>query len=218
MVALFYSCEENTSLACYENLCYQRNHDLTYCKKKRFKYTLKVLLKAFGISHNSWEQAAMGRPKWRTSVRSGAKSHEANRIAAAEQRRQDRKSRASQSPTAATIPCPHCTRTLSSAEAPYGKFLILLRLGGARGTMGRGNGREPLFFLSPSRHSPRAAVFSLSPGLQPRNFYGQSSTKEASAEERGTRTFRARIGLTSHLRTHRDRLSQPRMIRWSSSN
>jgi len=39
------------------------------------------------------------------------KSYEANRIASAEQHRQDRKSRALKSPTAATIPCPHRTRT-----------------------------------------------------------------------------------------------------------
>ena len=38
--------------------------------------------------------------------------------------------------------------------------------------------------LSTSLHSPRAAVFSLSLGLQPRNLWGQSSAKEASAEER----------------------------------
>ena len=63
-------------------------------QKKRFKDTLKMSLKAFAIgSHNLWEQAAMDRPKWRASVRSGVKSHEANRIAVAdhEQRRQDRK-------------------------------------------------------------------------------------------------------------------------------
>ena len=74
---------------------------------------------------------------------------------------------------------PSPVHTAPELSPPYGKFLILLRLGGARGTMGRGNGREPLFSLSPSRHSPRAAVFFLSPGLRPRNLYGQSSTKEA---------------------------------------
>ena len=31
-------------------------------QKKRFKDTLKVSLKTFGISHNLWEQAAMDRP------------------------------------------------------------------------------------------------------------------------------------------------------------
>ena len=109
-------------------------------QKKCFKDTLKVSLKAFGISHNLWEQAAMDRPKKQASVCSGEKSHKANRIAAAEQHRQDRKSRAN-SLAAATISYSHCTRT-----------------------------------------------------------------------------FRVWIGLTSHLRTHRDRLPSPRMIRWSSWN
>ena len=104
-------------------------------QKKRFKDNLKVSLKAFGISHNFWEQAAMDRQKWRAAVRSGAQSHEADRTAAAEQRREDRKRNASMPQTASTIPCPHCTKT-----------------------------------------------------------------------------FRARIGLTSHLRTHRDRLSQPQDV------
>ena len=80
-------------------------------QKKRFKNTLKVSLKAFNISYNSWEQAAMKRRKWRAAVCSGAESHEANRIAAAEQHRKDRKSSAFKSPTAATILCPYCTRT-----------------------------------------------------------------------------------------------------------
>ena len=89
---------------------------------------------------------------------------------------------------------------LSSAEAPYGKLIILV-LGGCAGndrqtdrrvylesyTINNIEGREPrpLFSLSPSRHSARAAVFSLASGLRPRNRYGQSSTKEDSAEERG---------------------------------
>ena len=73
-------------------------------QKKHFKDTLKVSLKAFGISHNSWEQAAMDRPKWQASVSTcGTKYHEANRIVAAEELRQDRKSRVSKSLTAATI-------------------------------------------------------------------------------------------------------------------
>ena len=44
-------------------------------QKKRFKDTLKVSLKAFSISYNSWEQAAMKRRKWRAAVCSGAESH-----------------------------------------------------------------------------------------------------------------------------------------------
>lgn len=48
--------------------------------KKRFKDTLKVSLKAFNISHSSWEQAAMKRRKWRAALWSGAESHEANEL------------------------------------------------------------------------------------------------------------------------------------------
>ena len=121
----------------------------------------------------------MDRPKWWASVRSGAKFHEANRIAAAEQRRQDRKSRASQSPTAATIPCPHCTKTLSSAEAPMGNFLILLRLGGRAGNDGKREWARASLLSFPFPAFPARCRFFLSPGLRPRNLYGQSSTKEA---------------------------------------
>ena len=73
--------------------------------KKRFKDTLKASLKAFNISHDTWELTAMDRRGWRSVVHKGAKSCEANRIAAAEQRRQARKSNASKPLTAATIPC-----------------------------------------------------------------------------------------------------------------
>ena len=60
------------------------------CVNKAGRVTLVTLV----FSYNSREQAAMDRPKWQTSVRSGAKSHGANRIAAAEKRRQGRKRRA----------------------------------------------------------------------------------------------------------------------------
>ena len=69
------------------------------------------------------------------------------------------------------------SQTLSSAEAPYGKFLNNVGFGRARGERWD------------SLHALRAAVFSLSPGLRPKNIYGQSSTKEASAEERASQIF-----------------------------
>ena len=81
------------------------------CPKKRFKDTLKASLKAFNISHTTWEQTAEDRDGWRAAVHQGAKSYEANRIAAAEQRREARKNSANRSPAAATIPCPYCQRT-----------------------------------------------------------------------------------------------------------
>ena len=79
--------------------------------KKRFKDSLKASLKAFDICPDAWEIAAQDRSCWRTSVQKGAKDCEANRTAAAVQRRQARKDSANSSPAAATIPCPHCQRT-----------------------------------------------------------------------------------------------------------
>ena len=80
-------------------------------QKKRFKDTLKVSLKAFDINHDTWEQTAQDRGVWRSAVHTGAKIHEANRIAAAVQRRQTRKNSANNPLPPATIPCPHCPRT-----------------------------------------------------------------------------------------------------------
>ena len=80
--------------------------------KKRYKDTLKDSLKAFSISHTDWEQMAKDRASWRAALHhQGTKAHEDNRIAAAKQRREARKDRASKSPADATIPCPHCHRT-----------------------------------------------------------------------------------------------------------
>ena len=92
---------------------HQGKHSLG-CPKKCFKDTVKAFLKAFNISHMTWEQIAEDRDSWRAAVHQGAKSHEANRIAAAEQCREARKNSANRSPAAATIPCPHCQRTFQT--------------------------------------------------------------------------------------------------------
>ena len=63
--------------------------------------------------------------------------------------------------------------SLSSAEAPYGKFFNNIGFGFGRARRERW---EEAF--------PAHCRFSLSPGVRPRNLYGQSSTKGASAEER----------------------------------
>ena len=57
-------------------------------EKKRFKDTLKISLKAFGIYPDSWELIA---EDWCSSIHKGATTCEANRTAAAEQRRRARK-------------------------------------------------------------------------------------------------------------------------------
>ena len=81
-------------------------------QKKRFKDTLKTSLKAFAITPDSWEQTAMDRAKWHSSVHKGSKICEANRTAAAEQRRQARKARASNlQDDVPLVLCPNCQRT-----------------------------------------------------------------------------------------------------------
>ena len=83
-------------------------------QRKRFKDTLKVSLKSFGIEPASWEQTASDRVTWRAAIHHGASWHEDNAKSAAERRRKERKDRAFQPPAAATIPCPHCSRTFKA--------------------------------------------------------------------------------------------------------
>lgn len=82
-------------------------------QKKRFRDTLKVSLKAFDINPDSWEESAVDRDKWRAAVHKGAKLCEANRTAAAVQKRQARKSRANKLPDndMPVFVCPNCQRT-----------------------------------------------------------------------------------------------------------
>ena len=66
--------------------------------KKHYKDTLKVSLKAFDISTDTLDQTVQDGGKWWASVHKGAKTCEANRIAAAEQCRQVRKKQCKQIP------------------------------------------------------------------------------------------------------------------------
>ena len=86
--------------------------------KKRFKDNLKASLKAFNISHGTWEKKAKDRNEWRSAVHQGTETYETSRIAAAEMRRQVRKDTTIRSQTAPTIPCPVCQRTLG-ADRPH---------------------------------------------------------------------------------------------------
>ena len=64
-------------------------------QKKRFKATLNISLRAFGIHPDTWEQSAQYRANRRSSVHKVSMTCEPNRTVAAEQRRQARKARAS---------------------------------------------------------------------------------------------------------------------------
>ena len=79
-------------------------------KTDRFKDDVKTTLKAFNIKDGQLEGLAAKRDTWRATVHEGAAQCEADRITAADQRRQIRKDKANDSVTVATIPCPKCNR------------------------------------------------------------------------------------------------------------
>nr|VZI30317.1 unnamed protein product [Spirometra erinaceieuropaei] len=80
----------------------------------RYKDTLKSSLKCLQINPTNWEELALDRPTWRRTVKTGAAIYEANRIAAAQAKREARKSQLRPVSNAAARPlptCPRCQRT-----------------------------------------------------------------------------------------------------------
>ena len=77
-------------------------------QKKRYKDSLKVSTKLFHIEPDTWEDLALDRSAWRSSVKRGAKLHEENRISLAKQKRAKRKERSREASAAAH---PECGRT-----------------------------------------------------------------------------------------------------------
>lgn len=62
--------------------------------KKRFKDSLKISLKDFGISPTVWETKAQNRDSWRSGIKNGAVRYEATRTRLAQEKREERKRRA----------------------------------------------------------------------------------------------------------------------------
>ena len=78
-------------------------------QKKRFKDSLKMSVKDFGICDNTWETLAKNRSVWRSGIASGAHSAEARRLDEAEKKRAARKARAgSISTLGSEHTCPTC--------------------------------------------------------------------------------------------------------------
>ena len=87
--------------------------------KKRYKDTLKEVVKNCDIPHSTWEQSAQNRPVWRSLVRLGVSRYEGKRITDKQQSRLRRRERQiSQTGPAPSIPCPHCNR-LSRARIGF---------------------------------------------------------------------------------------------------
>ena len=80
-------------------------------QRKRFKDSLKVSLKDFNISAESWETLASERPFWRHLISKSATTAEERRSLVAERKRAARKARATSTNTMApTHFCPTCGR------------------------------------------------------------------------------------------------------------
>ncbi|KAL9961518.1 hypothetical protein ACROYT_G030473 [Oculina patagonica] len=80
-------------------------------QRKRYKDSLKVSLKDFNISTESWESLASDRPSWRQCITKGAQAAEKRRSCQAEEKRAAHKGRAvSTNSTAPTHFCSTCGR------------------------------------------------------------------------------------------------------------
>ena len=80
-------------------------------QKKRYRDCLKVSLKDFGVSADSWESLAENRSNWRSKTTSGARAAEEQRLCTAEKKRATRKARDTSAPiTASAHVCPTCGR------------------------------------------------------------------------------------------------------------
>ena len=80
--------------------------------KKRWKDSLKESLKKIDIDANNWETLATDRAAWRAMINSQVNEAEDHRVAAAERKRSERKTRAANSIAATNDHlCQHCDRS-----------------------------------------------------------------------------------------------------------
>ena len=80
-------------------------------QRKRYKDSLKVSLKGFNTSTESWESLASDRPSWHHLITKGINTAEEGRTLQAEQRRAARKARAtSTASTTLSLYFPTCGR------------------------------------------------------------------------------------------------------------
>nr|VZI05706.1 unnamed protein product [Spirometra erinaceieuropaei] len=87
---------------------------------RRDKDTLKSSLKLLQINTANWEVLARDRPTWRRTVKTGAAIYEANRITAANTKREARKSQLRPVSNAAAQPLPTCPRCQQTFWARIG--------------------------------------------------------------------------------------------------
>ena len=101
-------------------------------QKKRYKDSLKVSVKHFGMCDNTWETLAKNRTMWRAGITSGACDAEDRRLAEAEKKRTARKARAGSTSTLGSEhTCPTCgkdCRARIGQPPPYSSPIQYFRL------------------------------------------------------------------------------------------
>ena len=97
-----------------------RRKALSWCSKKAYKDQLKRQLAQAEISLQSWQQEALDRDTWRSSVRKASFEFEAERHKAAEEKRRTQRERAASLPSSSqTFVCPKCGRECASRSGLY---------------------------------------------------------------------------------------------------
>nr|VZI33164.1 unnamed protein product [Spirometra erinaceieuropaei] len=164
---------------------------------RRYKDTLKSSLKRLHINPTNWEELARDRPTWRRTVKTGAAIYEANRIAAAEVKREVRKSQLRQIRNAAAQPLPTCPRSIVPAPASSSSSLPP--------TNSDTPSAPPLPCSSFSSTAPTVAVQAAVSHIANHD----TATATTPTCSHCDRTFTSRIGLVGHLRIHRTESGEP---------
>ncbi|BHF64839.1 hypothetical protein SprV_0200784700 [Sparganum proliferum] len=169
---------------------------------RRYKDTLKSSLKRLQINPTDWEELALDRPTWRRTVKTGAATYEANRIADAKVKREARKSQVRPVRNADAQPLPSCPRCQRTFRARIGLVVLL--------------NHHSSSSSSSSTAPTTAAQAAISHILNPDTTTDTTPTASDSSDEdqyytctHCDRTFTSHIGLLGHLRIHRTETGEP---------
>nr|VZI29195.1 unnamed protein product [Spirometra erinaceieuropaei] len=206
---------------------------------RRYKDTLKSSLKRLQINPTNWEELARDRPTWRRTVKTGAAIYEANRIAAAKEKREARKSQLRPVRNAAAQPLPTCPRCQRTSRARIGLVGHLRTNCTSRtapaivpppassSSLPPTNSDTPSVPPIPSSSSSASSSLSTAPAAAvqtavahitntntPTNITSPTSPDTTDEDKDYTcphcdRNFTSHIGLVGHLRIHRTETGEP---------
>nr|VZI09432.1 unnamed protein product [Spirometra erinaceieuropaei] len=189
---------------------------------RRYKDTLKSSLKHLHINPTNWEELARDRPTWRRTVKTGAAIYEANRIAAAQVKREVRKSQLRPIRNAAAQPlptCPRCQRTFRARIGLVGHLRTNCTSRTAPAIVpapaSSSSSLPPTNSDTPSAPPlPSSSFSSTAPAVAVQAAVSHIANHDTATATTPTcphcdRTFTSRIGLVGHLRIHRTETGEP---------